>query len=111
MWGKHLNSWIIMAEKLNKYSQRVTQDPTQPAAQAMLHAMASLMMTFKKLLLALPVLATKATPAIYLNGLAAEIKKGIQRLNQVGLVFNTIGVSDGISMGTPGMRFSLPLGM
>jgi dihydroxy-acid dehydratase len=45
---------------------------------------------------------------MHLNDLAVEIKKGTQEADLVGLIFNTIGVSDGISMGTPGMRFSLP---
>ena len=45
---------------------------------------------------------------MHLNDLATEIKKGTQEADLVGLIFNTIGVSDGISMGTPGMRFSLP---
>ena len=109
MWGKHLNSWIIMAEKLNKYSQRVTQDPTQPAAQAMLHAIGLSDDDFQKAFIGIASTGYEGNPCnMHLNGLAAEIKKGIQKTNQVGLVFNTIGVSDGISMGTPGMRFSLP---
>ena len=109
MWGKHLNSWIIMAEKLNKYSQRVTQDPTQPAAQAMLHAIGLTDDDFQKPFIGIASTGYEGNPCnMHLNGLAAEIKKGIQKTNQVGLVFNTIGVSDGISMGTPGMRFSLP---
>ena len=109
MWGKHLNSWIIMAEKLNKYSQRVTQDPTQPAAQAMLHAVGLTDDDFQKAFIGIASTGYEGNPCnMHLNGLAAEIKKGIQKTNQVGLVFNTIGVSDGISMGTPGMRFSLP---
>lgn len=109
MWGKHLNSWIIMVEKLNKYSQRVTQDPTQPAAQAMLHAIGLTDDDFQKAFIGIASTGYEGNPCnMHLNGLAAEIKKGIQKTNQVGLVFNTIGVSDGISMGTPGMRFSLP---
>lgn len=109
MWGKHLNSWINMAEKLNKYSQRVTQDPTQPAAQAMLHAIGLTDDDFQKAFIGIASTGYEGNPCnMHLNGLAAEIKKGIQKTNQVGLVFNTIGVSDGISMGTPGMRFSLP---
>ena len=45
---------------------------------------------------------------MHLNDLSVDIKKGVQASDLVGLIFNTIGVSDGISMGTPGMRFSLP---
>ena len=98
-----------MAKKLNKYSQRVTQDPTQPAAQAMLHAIGLTDDDFQKPFIGIASTGYEGNPCnMHLNGLAAEIKKGIQKTNQVGLVFNTIGVSDGISMGTPGMRFSLP---
>ena len=98
-----------MEEKLNKYSQRVTQDPTQPAAQAMLHAIGLTDDDFQKAFIGIASTGYEGNPCnMHLNGLAAEIKKGIQKTNQVGLVFNTIGVSDGISMGTPGMRFSLP---
>ena len=98
-----------MAEKLNKYSQRVTQDTTQPAAQAMLHAIGLTDEDFQKPFIGIASTGYEGNPCnMHLNGLAAEIKKGIQKTNQVGLVFNTIGVSDGISMGTPGMRFSLP---
>lgn len=98
-----------MVEKLNKYSQRVTQDPTQPAAQAMLHAIGLTDDDFQKAFIGIASTGYEGNPCnMHLNGLAAEIKKGIQKTNQVGLVFNTIGVSDGISMGTPGMRFSLP---
>ena len=48
---------------------------------------------------------------MHLNTLSLDIKKGIESSNLVGLIFNTIGVSDGISMGTPGIRFSLPSAM
>lgn len=45
---------------------------------------------------------------MHLNDLAQEVKKGVQETDAMGLIFNTIGVSDGISMGTLGMRYSLP---
>ena len=45
---------------------------------------------------------------MHLNNLAKDVKKGVNSVDFVGLIFNTIGVSDGISMGTPGMRYSLP---
>ena len=45
---------------------------------------------------------------MHLNDLALEVKKGVLKSDLVGLIFNTIGVSDGISMGTPGMKYSLP---
>jgi len=94
---------------LNKYSKAVTQDPTQPAAQAMLHAIGMTDEDFKKPLIGIASPGYEGNPCnMHLNALAQEIKTGINEQDLVGLVFNTIGVSDGISMGTPGMRFSLP---
>jgi len=98
-----------MYMKLNKYSQRVTQDPTQPAAQAMLHAIGLTDNDFQKPFVGIASTGYEGNPCnMHLNDLAQKIKTGIDQANLVGLVFNTIGVSDGISMGTPGMRFSLP---
>ncbi|PCI97192.1 MAG: dihydroxy-acid dehydratase [Flavobacteriales bacterium] len=95
--------------ELNKYSKRVTQDDTQPAAQAMLHAIGLSKEDMKKPLVGVASTGYEGNPCnMHLNGLALEVKKGVNAVNGVGLVFNTIGVSDGISMGTPGMRFSLP---
>ena len=95
--------------KLNKFSQAVTQDPTQPAAQAMLHAIGLTNEDFKKPLIGIASTGYEGNPCnMHLNDLAKDIKLGINAQSLVGLVFNTIGVSDGISMGTPGMRFSLP---
>jgi len=97
----------IMA--LNKYSKAVTQDPTQPAAQAMLHAIGMTDEDFKKPLIGIASTGYEGNPCnMHLNDLAQDIKVGVNEQSLVGLVFNTIGVSDGISMGTPGMRFSLP---
>ena len=94
---------------LNKFSQAVTQDPTQPAAQAMLHAIGLTNEDFKKPLIGIASSGYEGNPCnMHLNDLAQDIKSGINAQSLVGLVFNTIGVSDGISMGTPGMRFSLP---
>ncbi len=94
---------------LNKYSKAVTQDHTQPAAQAMLHAIGMTDEDFKKPLIGIASTGYEGNPCnMHLNTLAQEIKTGINAQDLVGLVFNTIGVSDGISMGTPGMRFSLP---
>ena len=94
---------------LNKYSKAVTQDPTQPAAQAMLHAIGMTDEDFQKPLIGIASTGYEGNPCnMHLNELAQEIKVGINAQALVGLVFNTIGVSDGISMGTPGMRFSLP---
>ena len=95
--------------KFNKYSQAVTQDPTQPAAQAMLHAIGLTDEDFKKPLIGIASTGYEGNPCnMHLNKLATEIKLGVNEQSLVGLIFNTIGVSDGISMGTPGMRFSLP---
>ncbi len=95
--------------ELNKYSKRVTQDPTQPAAQAMLHAIGLTRDDMKKPLIGVASTGYEGNPCnMHLNGLALHVKKGINESEGVGLIFNTIGVSDGISMGTPGMRYSLP---
>jgi dihydroxy-acid dehydratase len=94
---------------LNKYSQRVTQDPTQPAAQAMLHAIGMTDEDFEKPLIGIASTGYEGNPCnMHLNDLSVHVKEGIAPHQMLGLIFNTIGVSDGISMGTPGMRFSLP---
>ena len=94
---------------LNKFSKAVTQDPTQPAAQAMLHAIGMTDEDFEKPLIGIASTGYEGNPCnMHLNELAQNIKVGINSQSLFGLVFNTIGVSDGISMGTPGMRFSLP---
>jgi dihydroxy-acid dehydratase len=96
-------------KELNKYSKAVTQDPTQPAAQAMLHAIGLTKEDFKKPLVGIASTGYEGNPCnMHLNDLAKLVKKGTINKGVIGLIFNTIGVSDGISMGTPGMRFSLP---
>ena len=95
--------------ELNKYSKQVTQDPTQPAAQAMLHAIGLNREDLQKPLIGVASTGYEGNPCnMHLNGLALHVKHGINESGGVGLIFNTIGVSDGISMGTPGMRYSLP---
>jgi len=95
--------------ELNKYSKRVTQDDTQPAAQAMLHAIGLTKDDLKKPQVGIASTGYEGNPCnMHLNDLAKLVKKGVQQNEVVGLIFNTIGVSDGISMGTPGMRYSLP---
>ena len=95
--------------ELNKYSKTVTQDPTQPAAQAMLHGIGLTNEDLKKPQVGIASTGYDGNPCnMHLNGLAEGIKKNVNNYQQVGLIFNTIGVSDGISMGTPGMRYSLP---
>ncbi len=94
---------------LNKYSKTVTQNPTQPAAQAMLHAIGLTKEDFSKPIVGIASTGYEGNPCnMHLNNLAKLVKQGTQNKNIVGLIFNTIGVSDGISMGTPGMRYSLP---
>ena len=96
-------------KELNPYSKAVTQDPTQPAAQAMLHAIGLTEDDFQKPFVGIASTGYEGNPCnMHLNALAKDIKGGIQQADLVGLIYNTIGVSDGISMGTPGMRFSLP---
>ncbi len=96
-------------EQLNKYSKAVTQDPTQPAAQAMLHGAGLTDEDFKKAQVGIVSTGWEGNPCnMHLNGLAVDIKKGVQEADLVGLIFHTIGVSDGISMGTEGMKYSLP---
>ncbi len=95
--------------ELNKYSKRVSQDETQPAAQAMLHAIGLTDEDLNKAFVGIASTGYEGNPCnMHLNGLALHVKDGVKRTNLNGLIFNTIGVSDGISMGTPGMRFSLP---
>ncbi|AXT55849.1 dihydroxy-acid dehydratase [Aquimarina sp. AD1] len=94
---------------INKYSKQVTQDDTQPAAQAMLHAIGLTDEDFNKPLVGIASTGYEGNPCnMHLNDLAKLVKQGTKEEDVVGLIFNTIGVSDGISMGTPGMRFSLP---
>ncbi|GAA0758262.1 dihydroxy-acid dehydratase [Psychroflexus lacisalsi] len=95
--------------ELNKYSKTVTQDPTQPAAQAMLHAIGLTKEDFYKPIVGIASTGYEGNPCnMHLNDLAKLAKQGTANEDIVGLIFNTIGVSDGISMGTPGMRYSLP---
>ncbi|WP_248724158.1 dihydroxy-acid dehydratase [Seonamhaeicola sp. ML3] len=94
--------------ELNKYSKTVTQNPSQPASQAMLYATGMTEEDLKKPQIAIGSTGYDGNPCnMHLNDIAAEIKKQINKTGQVGLTFGTIGVSDGISMGTPGMKYSL----
>jgi dihydroxy-acid dehydratase len=98
-----------LKEKLNKYSKIITQDDSQPAAQAMLYAIGFKDEDFNKPIIGIASTGYEGNPCnMHLNKLALDVKKGVQEKDYVGLIFNTIGVSDGISMGTPGMRYSLP---
>jgi dihydroxy-acid dehydratase len=94
--------------ELNKYSKTITQDETQPAAQAMLYGIGLTEEDLKKAQVGIVSMGYEGNPCnMHLNDLAKDIKSGVWKENLVGLIFNTIGVSDGMSNGTDGMRFSL----
>ena len=96
-------------EPLNKYSRRITQDETQPASQAMLYGIGLSKEDLTKAQVGIVSTGWEGnTCNMHLNGLAEVVKKGVWETDLVGLIFHTIGVSDGISMGTDGMRYSLP---
>jgi dihydroxy-acid dehydratase len=94
--------------QLNKYSKTITQDPTQPAAQAMLYGIGLSDDDLKKAQVGIVIMGYDGnTCNMHLNDLARIVKQGVWDNEMVGLIFNTIGVSDGMSMGTDGMRYSL----
>ena len=94
--------------ELNKYSKTITQDQTQPAAQAMLYGIGLTEEDLKKAQVGIVSMGYEGnTCNMHLNDLAKDVKQGVWDSDLVGLIFNTIGVSDGISNGTDGMRFSL----
>jgi dihydroxy-acid dehydratase len=94
--------------ELNRYSKVITQDPTLPASQAMLHGTGLSDLDLKKPLIGIASTGYDGnTCNMHLNGLAGDVKQGVWDQELVGLIFNTIGVSDGISNGTTGMRYSL----
>jgi dihydroxy-acid dehydratase len=96
-----------MAE-LNKYSKTFTQDETQPAAQAMLYGIGLTDEDMQKAQVGICSMGYDGnTCNMHLNDLARHVKKGVWDADLVGLIFNTIGVSDGMSNGTDGMRYSL----
>ena len=94
--------------ELNKYSKTITLDPTQPAAQAMFYGIGLTDADLHKGQVGVVSMGYDGnTCNMHLNALAAEVKKSVWEQDLVGLVFNTIGVSDGMSNGTDGMRYSL----
>lgn len=94
--------------ELNKYSKTLTQDPTQPAAQAMFYGIGLTDEDMKKAQVGIVSMGYDGnTCNMHLNDLAKDVKKSVWDNDMVGLIFNTIGVSDGMSNGTGGMRFSL----
>lgn len=94
--------------ELNKYSKVFTQDKTQPAAQAMLYGIGLTDDDMQKAQIGIASMGYDGnTCNMHLNDLAQVVKEGVWGNDLVGLVFNTIGVSDGMSNGTDGMRYSL----
>ncbi len=94
--------------ELNKYSKILTQDATQPAAQAMFYGIGLTEEDLKKAQVGICSMGYDGnTCNMHLNDLAKIVKQGVWDAELVGLTFNTIGVSDGMSNGTDGMRYSL----
>ena len=97
-----------MSTQLNKYSSRVTQPKVQGASQAMLHATGLTAADLDKPQIGIASVWYEGNPCnMHLLHLAQKVKEGVQAAGMVSMRFNTIGVSDGISMGTDGMSFSL----
>jgi len=98
----------LMEKKLNRYSARITQPKSQGASQAMLYGTGLTETDMNKAEVGISSVWWEGnTCNMHLNDLAAEVKKGVVEAGLVGMRFNTIGVSDGISMGTDGMSYSL----
>ena len=99
---------VFFIMKLNKFSRKITQDESLPAAQAMLYGIGLKDDDFKKAQIGIASTGFEGNPCnMHLNELALQIKKSISDEDLVGLIFNTIGVSDGITNGTKGMTYSL----
>ena len=98
-----------MPEALNKISSRITQPRSQGASQAMLYATGMTREDMDKAQIGISSVWYDGNPCnMHLNKLADKVKEGVIAAGMLGMRFNTIGVSDGISMGTDGMSFSLP---
>ncbi len=97
-----------MADKLNRYSSRVTQPKSQGASQAMLYGTGLTAEDMGKAEIGIASVWYEGnTCNMHLLDLAAKVREGVQAAGLVGMRFNTVGVSDGISMGTEGMSYSL----
>lgn len=98
-----------MSQKLNKYSSRLTQQISQVGSRAMLYGVGLSDEDMDKAQVGIASTGWEGnTCNMHLNGLALEVKESVNKSGLLGLIFNTIGVSDGISMGTEGMKYSLP---
>ncbi|MEX0685350.1 MAG: dihydroxy-acid dehydratase [Balneolales bacterium] len=97
-----------MSNNLNKYSRRLTQERSQVGSQAMLYGVGLTDDDLNKAQIGIASMGWEGnTCNMHLNGLALKVKEGVQAVDLIGFIFNTIGVSDGISMGTEGMKYSL----
>ena len=97
-----------MTRQLNKYSSHVTQPKSQGASQAMLYATGLTEQDMHKAQVGIGSVWFEGNPCnMHLLKLAEAVKEGVTAAGLVGMRFNTVGVSDGISMGTEGMSFSL----
>ena len=97
-----------MTRKLNRYSSRITEPKSQGASQAMLYATGLTDADMAKAEIGIVANWLEGNPCnMHLNDLSAKVKEGVLTAGLVGMRFNTIGVSDGISMGTDGMSYSL----
>src|SRR5690349_20070174 len=95
-------------KQLNRYSSRITAPPSQGASQAMLMATGLSASDLAKAEVGISSVWYEGNPCnMHLRALGDEVKKGVEQTGCVGMCFNTIGVSDGISMGTDGMSYSL----
>ena len=98
----------MKSNELNKHSKTVTLDESQPASQAMLYAVGLTEEDMKKAQVGIVATGYEGNPCnMHLNDFAKDVKKSVQDAGLVGLTFHTIGVSDGISNGTEGMKYSL----
>lgn len=94
---------------LNKFSRTLTQEVTNPAAKAMLYGVGLTQDDMQKAQIGIASTGYEGNPCnMHLNGLAVHVKKGVQENGMVGLIFHTIGVSDGMTNGNDGMSYSLP---
>ncbi len=94
--------------ELNRYSKTITQDPSQPGSQAQLYALGLTENDLKKAQVGIVSTGFEGNPCnMHLNILAHQVKKSVNETDLLGLIFHTIGVSDGMSNGTVGMKYSL----
>jgi dihydroxy-acid dehydratase len=95
--------------ELNKFSRTLTQEVTNPAAKAMLYGIGLTTEDMQKAQIGIASTGYEGnTCNMHLNGLSVHVKKGVQENGMVGLIFHTIGVSDGMTNGNDGMSYSLP---